>query len=248
VCLGWAATLIHAGQAPPAVPGSPARPLVPAAANSIAANPDAYLGQIVTVTAAVDRVLSSTTFTVGQDPRTPASGDVLVIAQSLSAPLILNAHVTVIGEVVRHEGGVAIRATSVLIAAGIDLARRVLPPLTAEEEVLDKTMKAIGPAFNALRQAVAAAGGDNAAQQATTLEHGFTETAAFWKKRGVADAQKWAADARTQSEALARAINSGKWDEAKTAASALQQTCAACHGAYRERLDDGSYRIRSEAK
>ena len=65
---------------------------------------------------------------------------------------------------------------------------------------------------------------------------------------GVADAQKWAADARAQSEALERAIADGKWDDAKAAAGTLQQACSACHGAYRERLDDGSYRIRTESK
>jgi hypothetical protein len=230
-------------------PAAPApKPLVPAAANSIAKDPDAFVGQVVTLTASIDQVLSPTMFTVDQNPRKPADGDVLVIAQSLSAPIIVNTHVTVIGEVVRHEGRPAIRATSVLTSAGVDLARRVLPPLSPEEAALDKAMKTIGPAFNAVRQAVAAGGGDNAAQQATALTQALTETEAFWKKRGVADAQQWAADALAQSTALERAVAAGKWEDAKTAASALQQACSACHGAYRERLDDGSYRMRTEGK
>ena len=253
--LVWAAALVVAAQGQTAgqaaQPGTPAgqapppKPLVPAAANSIAANPEAFLGQIVTVTAAVDQVLSATTFTVDQDPRKPAAADVLVIAASLNAPVIVNSHVTVIGEVVRHEGRPAIRATSVLTSAGLDLAKRILPPMTPDEEALDKAMKAINPAFGAIRQAVAAAGGENAAQHAATLKHAFIETEAFWKKRGVADAQKWAADARAQSEALERAITAGKWDEAKAAAGTLQQACSACHGAYRERQDDGTYRLRT---
>lgn len=246
--LGWAGAFIQAGQGPP-IPAPPApKPLVPAAANSIAANPDSFVGQIVTVTASIDRILSPTTFTVDQDPRKPEAADVLVIAQSLSAPLIPNSHVTVIGEVVRHEGRPAIRATSVLTSSGIDLAKRIPPPMTAEEEALDKTMKTINPAFAAIRQAVAAAGGENAAQHAATLKQGFTDTEAFWKKRGTTDAMKWAADARAQSEALERAITAGKWDDAKAAAGTLQQACSACHGAYRERLDDGTYRIRTEGK
>ncbi len=248
LCFAWAAALIQAGQSAPASPAAAPKPLVPAAANSIAANPEAFLGQVVTVTASVDQILSPTTFTVDQDPRKPAAGDVLVLAQSLSAPLIPNAHVTVIGEVIRHEGRPAIRATAVLTSAGIDLAKRIPPPMTPEEEALDKAMKAINPAFGAIRQAVAAAGGENAAQHAATLKQAFTETEAFWKKRGVADAQKWAGDARAQSEALERAITDGKWDDAKAAAGTLQQVCSACHGAYRERLDDGSYRLRTESK
>ena len=252
LCLGWAAALMQAGQGSgsgtPAGQAAAPKPLVPAAANSIAANPDLFLGQIVTVTASIDQVVSPTSFTVDQDPRKAAAGDVLVIAASLSAPLIVNSHVTVIGEVVRHEGRPAIRATSVLTSAGIDLAKRVPPPMTPDEEALDKAMKAINPAFGAIRQAVAAAGGENAAQHAATLKQAFIDTEAFWKKRGVADAQKWAADARAQSETLERAIGAGNWDEAKAAAGTLQQACSACHGAYRERLDDGTYRMRTEGK
>ena len=251
VCLafGWAGTLINAGAGMRQGGGTPPpKPLVPAAANSIAKDPDAFVGQIVTLTASVDQLLSPTMFTVDQNPRKPADGDVLVIAHSLSAPPIVNTHVTVIGEVVRHEGRPAIRATSVLTAAGIDLARRVLPPLSPEEEALDKAMKTIGPAFNAVRQAVADAGGENTADQAKALVQAFTGTEAFWKKRGVADAQQWAAEARAQSTALERALAAGEWDAAKAAASALQQACSACHAAYRERLDDGSYRMRTEGK
>jgi hypothetical protein len=256
VSLAWTAALVVSAQGagpggtPPAGQASAPKPLVPAAANSIAENPDAFVGQIVTVTAAVDQVLSATTFTVDQDPRKTAAREVLVIAAALNAPLIVNSHVTVIGEVVRHDGRPAIRATSVLTAAGLDLAKRILPPMTPEEEALDKAMKAIQPAFGAVRQAVAAAGsgGENVVQHAATLKQAFTETEAFWKKRGVTDAQKWAADARAQSEALERAIAAGKWDDAKAAAGTLQQACSACHGAYRERQDDGTYRLRADSK
>lgn len=248
LCIGWGAALIHAFQAGASAPAAAPRPLVPAAANSIAASPEAFYGQVVTITASVDRILSPTSFTVDQNPKKNADSDVLVIVQSLSAPPILNAHVTVIGEVIRHDGRPAIRATTVLTSAGIDLAKRTLPPMTPEEEALDKTMKAIGPAFNAIRQAVAAPGGENVVPHATTLVKGFGTTETFWKTRGVADAQKWAADALAQSDALETAVAAGKWEDAKAALGALQQTCSACHAAYRERLDDGSYRIRSEGK
>src|SRR5688500_4435397 len=248
VCLGWASVLMQAGQgAGQAAPAAP-KPRVPAAANSIAANPDAFLGQIVTVTASIDQVVSPTSFTVDQDPRKPAAGDVLVIAKALNAPLILNSHVTVIGEVVRHEGRPAIRATSVLTAAGLDLAKRIPPPMTPAEEALDKAMKTINPAIGAIRQAVAAAGGENAAQHAATLKQAFIGTEACWKNRRVAAAPEGAADARAQCEALERATADGQWVAATAAAGALQQACSACHGAYRERLDDGTYRMRIEGK
>ena len=235
-------TLIHARQA---APSPPPKPLVPAAANSIAANPDAFYGQHVTVTASVERILSPTSFTVDQDPKKSAD-ELLVLVDVLNAPLEPNKYVTVIGEVVRHEGGPAIRAASVLTTALVDLAKRLPPPMTPDEEALDKAMKRIGPAFNAVRQAIAAAGGDTAKADAATLKAAFAETEAFWKKRDKPDALKWVADARSHADALERAIGAATWDEAKTAASGLQQSCSACHGAYRQRLDDGTYRLRTE--
>jgi hypothetical protein len=231
---------------PPATPAAaPApKPLVPAAASSIAASPDGFYGQNVTVTASVDRVVSATSFIIDQDVRKSGEAEVLVVAAQLNAPVKINGYVTVIGEVFSHEGRPAIRAVSVIDASMVDLAKRLPPPMTPEEESFDKVMKQIGPAFTAVRQAVAAAGGEAAPANAATLRQRFSDVEAFWKKRDKADAVKWSVDARTQSEALERAVGAGKWDDAKAAASALQQTCSACHGVYRERQDDGSYRIR----
>lgn len=216
------------------------KPIVPAAANSIAANPDRFYGETVTVTARVAEVLSGTSFTVAQ----ASGGAVLVTASHLTAAVTVASELTVIGEVIKHDGRPAIRASAVLTAAGVDIAKPVPPPLTPDEAAFDKTMKGIGPAFNAVRTAVGAGGREEAARHAATLVQGFAETEAFWKKAGKADAQKWAAEARAHAASLERAIAAAKFDEAKTAVDALQRSCSACHGAYRERLDDGSYRIR----
>jgi cytochrome c553 len=40
------------------------------------------------------------------------------------------------------------------------------------------------------------------------------------------------------------AITAGKWEEAKTHAATVAQACGQCHGVYRERFDDGSFRIK----
>ena len=227
-----------------AAPAPAPQPLVPAAASSIAAHPDAFYGLNVSVTAAVDRILSPTSFTIDQDATRPAAADVVILAEFLIEPVTVNTYVTVIGEVVARDGRPAIRATSVINAAMVDLAKRPVPPMTADEAAFDKVMKRIGPAFAALREAVAAAEGAAPETHATTLTQGFAEAEAFWKKRHKADAAQWAAEARTQAATLGRAGAAARWDEAKTALTDLQQTCAACHGAYRQRLDDGSYRIK----
>jgi cytochrome c556 len=246
VIAGFVALVWTVGVARQGAPQPPPRPLVPAATNSIAGNPESFYGKNVTVTAAVERILSATSFTVDQDAKKAGAGEVLVLVDVLNAPLTPNTYVTVIGEVVRHEGAPAIRAASVINASMIDIAKRLPPPMTADEEVLDKAMKRIGPAFNAMRQAVAAGGSGTAKDDAAALKAAFADADGFWKKQGKPDAQKWSSDARAQADVLAAAVDGGKWDEAKTALGPLQQTCSACHGAYRQRLDDGSYRLRTE--
>jgi cytochrome c556 len=238
-----AVAVAGAQQAPPAAP--PPKPLIPASASSVAANPQQFVGQMLTVYAAVERIVSPTTFTIDQDPRKSGVGEVDVLVPDWTVPPVPNTYVTVIGEMVMADGRPAIKATSVLDAKMVDLAKKALPPLTAEEQAFDAVMKKVQPAFAAIRTAVAESNGEAVKTQAGNLKQAFADTEAFFKQRGKADAQKWAAEARMHAEALSVAAN-GKWDEAKVSVTALQQSCSSCHAVYRERQDDGSYRIRGD--
>src|SRR5437667_6094175 len=73
VALGLLIALYAAprAQQPPAATPAPAapappKPLVPVATNTVTANPDAYYGQAVTITAAVEQILSKSAFSVDQ--------------------------------------------------------------------------------------------------------------------------------------------------------------------------------------
>jgi cytochrome c556 len=252
-------------------PPSPT-PLVPVAASTLAADPSPYFGQHVTLMAAVERRLSPHAFSVDQDRTRTTGHEVLILTRALHGPLDPGSYVTVIGEVVRfdpgdiaprapdflldlssevlaaYRGRVAVLATSVINAALVDLARRLPPPMTADEEAYDRLMKRIGPAFTALRQAVAAANADAVREHTAVLTQTLADTESFWRQRAKADAAGWSRDARTHLETLTRAAAGGQWDAVKTAATGLQQTCANCHGTYRERVDDGSYRMKAEAR
>lgn len=262
-----AVLIVLAGTQTPAP--APARP-VPVAANTLASGPDAFYGQVVSVTAPVDRTISPTAFVLSgrlKNAGRPAP-DVLVIVPTLTAPPAPGTHVTIVGTALRfdpaemarraadyrfdvepamlsrYEGGPAILATVVMNAAFVDLAKRVPPPLTPEEDAFDKVMKRVGPAFNELR---AAAGASNAAatgEHARVLQAAFADVEAFWKKRGAADARNWTGTARTQLTALERAAGAGNWEQVKTAVAEVNRSCSACHTAYRERLEDGTFRLR----
>jgi cytochrome c556 len=251
---------------------------VPVATNTVTANPDAYYGQAVTMTAAVEQIFSKSAFAVDQRrvgaaamalKRTPT--DVLVLVPTIQSPVELKAYVTVMGELVKFDpaeiarkakdyrldlpndvvaqytGRPALLATSVINERFVDLAKRLPPPLNAEEEAFQKVMRQVGPAFAALRPAVDASNAETAAKNAAVLQKAFTDTEAFWKPKK-AEPALWAQNVRKEVEAVQAAVAAGKWDDAKAHAATVGQACAQCHGVYRERFDDGSFRIKPSSR
>jgi len=262
------------GNASPAAAAAPAAPArraaIPAAASSIAAKPETYYGQYVTVYATVEKLLSPTAFTLDQDKSKSTGQEVVVLAPRLHEPLEANTYVTVIGEVVKsdaaeiakvakasaaglpaailaqHSGRAVIFATSVVTADFNDLARFIPPPMSPEEVVLDKAMKAVGGANGALRKGVDASNAELVKTNTAILAKAFQETEAFWTKRGVAEAVKVAQVARAAVDGIEKAAAAGNWNDAKTHNTTLGQQCASCHGSYRERLEDGSFAVKKK--
>lgn len=256
----------------PQAPGTPAAPpakaVVPVAASTLAADPKPFYGEPITVTGAVDRSLSDLAFSIDQDPTTSTGKDVLILAPRLNAPVDPNSYVTVIGEamafdpdaiaqksktykidlppdvIAQYKGKPVVLATSIINAKFVDLAKRLPPPMSAEEESFDKVMKKVGPAFAALRKGLDGSDTAAATENAATLKQAFAETEAFWKSKGRPDAVAWAQDARKQVDAIAKAVPTAKWDAAKDSAGTLGKACQSCHTTYRERFDDGSFRIK----
>jgi hypothetical protein len=250
---------------PTTVPAAPQpKPAVPVATTALTAHAEQYAGATVSLTAAVAEVYGATAFSVAQANQKDRA-DVLVVAAVLTAPVQPGSYVTVIGDVIRfdtatlatrmkdaapalapevvdrYRGKPAIVAVSVINGAMTDLAKKLPPPMTAGELALNKAMKQVGPAFTSLRQAAAAA---DAATQASALKTGFTEAAVFWKTQTHPDATEWTADALKLVADIAAAAGKGDMDAVKAATPKLQQICGNCHTAYRERLDDGTYRYK----
>jgi cytochrome c556 len=255
---------------PPAPPpsGTPPKPLVPLAASTLAANPDPYIGEWVTVTAAVEQSLAPLAFSMDQDKTKSTGEEVLVLAPRMNSPIEVNSYVTVIGQVVRfdpdeiartskdykvdlpadvvakYKGKPALLATAIVNSAGLDVAKRPLPPVTADDELLTKIMKQVGPANNALRGDIEKMDANLTKEHAAALKQAFTQVEAFWKSKGKANALQWAQEARKAAEGIDAAVATSNWEGAKASAATLGQQCGACHAAYRERFDDGSYRVK----
>jgi hypothetical protein len=260
-----AAGLVLCAQRGGAAPAAP--PLVPVTASSLAEHPASYVGQTVTMMGAVAQQLSPTVFTVDQGQAKTLAAAILVIAPTLTAPPSPNTYVTVIGAAVmfdpadltrlksysldiaadvaaKYRGRPAVFATSVVTANMTDLAKRKPTPLTPEEQAFSNLMKQVNPAATALRTGVTASNAATAHERAVELKKLFTDVQAFFKKRGIAQAEGWAGDALKLSDTVDADAAAAKWPEATAAAASLNQLCTTCHTAYRERLDDGTFRLK----
>jgi hypothetical protein len=256
---------LRAWQAPPAQ--NAPRPLVPTTASSVLLDPQPFIGANVSLMATVEAILSKTAFTVDQD-RTKSGPALLVLAPSLTAAPVPNDYVTVTGDVLKfdpaeiakrakaytidlppdliakYQGQPVVLATAVVDPKLTDLARRVLPPMTAAELAFQKAMRTINPTFMALRGGLESPNAAQIQEQAGVMRTAFSEIETYFKARNVADATGWAAEAIKYSTAIEQGAAAGKWDEVKSASGSLQQLCGTCHNAHRERQDDGSFRIR----
>jgi hypothetical protein len=257
------------GQPPAPPPGTPPKPLVPVAASSVAANPEPYVGEYVTLTGAVEANLSKTSFSVDQDKTKSTGKDVLVLAPNLQKPADANGYVTVIGQLIKFDeaeveknlkgytidlspadrekfkGKPVVLATAVINTAGIDIAKKPIPPMSADDLALQKIMTKLPPAQAALRKAMDGKDLNLVKEQATILKTAFSETEAFWKAKGNTEAMTIAADAKKHADAILINIGLGSMEAAKTSLTPLGATCGNCHGKFRERMDDGTFRIKT---
>lgn len=252
---------------PPGTLPPPTKAIVPVAASSVAAKPDQWVGEYVAMTGVVEQSIGKLAFTVDQD-KTKAAPEVLVLASRMSDPVAPNTYVTVIGLLMKYDaadvaakskahaqdlaalgdkykGKPVVLATSVVNDKMLDLARFIAPPMTPEEEGLQKAMRGLPGASGELRKGADGSNVELATKNVAALTAAFTETENFMKKRGKLDAVKWAADARANVLAVEKAAKAGAWDDAKKSAAAVGGVCGTCHTPYRERLEDGSFRFKA---
>lgn len=111
----------------------------------------------------------------------------------------------------------------------------IVPAFSQSEEDLDKAMKATGKTMGELRKANEAK--DEAAIKAAgkVLVEQFTISGKFFAAHKAADAVEM--NAKTLAAAKALADGSGTM-------AAVGSTCKGCHDMYREKLADGSYKLK----
>lgn len=136
----------------------------------------------------------------------------------------------------------------VTMVGALALAAAAMTGVRAEQAqdpaMIDKTMKAVGPAFGALRKATEAGMAPESKAAAETLAKAFVETEAFFKSHGKADGVEMAQAAKKAADAI---VAGATGDAAKTAAGEIGKTCAGCHSKYRDKAADGTYTFKPGA-
>jgi len=114
--------------------------------------------------------------------------------------------------------------------------------LLADE--MSDPMKKIGGAFGGTRKASEAKDYQAIADHAAVIEKEFSATLGGWKKRNYADAVQWTEDGIAGAKALKAAADAKDEAGIRTASSKIGATCKSCHTTHREKLDDGTYKIK----
>jgi cytochrome c556 len=86
--------------------------------------------------------------------------------------------------------------------------------------------------------------GDDVASNAEEIVKLYGSMHQFWAKRNVEDALKWTQEGKTAAEELVSAAKAGDTAKAEAAFKAVGGTCRSCHTAHREKLPDGTYKIK----
>lgn len=113
-----------------------------------------------------------------------------------------------------------------------------------DEKAFQKHMKAVGQANKNFKGNFESKNAAAVEKDGAATAEAYKAMAGFFKARKNDDAVKWSDDAATGATGAAAAAKAGNWDKVKSEWSAVGKNCKACHDKYREKLDDGSYKIK----
>jgi len=113
-----------------------------------------------------------------------------------------------------------------------------------DEEALMAAMKTIGGANGNLRKAIAAKDGAEAAANAEKLSAAFKIVLAHFEEHHMEDGVKFSQTSYDAAVSIPAATKAGDWDKVSDAAKTIGGQCQGCHAAHREKLPDGTYKMK----
>ncbi len=115
---------------------------------------------------------------------------------------------------------------------------------TPEEQEYQKWMRTVNATMGSLRTNIKDQSADAAAKDAAVLVDIFKKSEKFWAGRKKDNAVEWSKQAAAAASEVEAAAKAKEFAKAGAAAGKLYPFCASCHGVYREKLPDGTYRFR----
>jgi cytochrome c556 len=118
------------------------------------------------------------------------------------------------------------------------------PPRAQEEQEYAGWMKSVQATVGSLRRNIEGKAAEDVSKDAAKMEDLFKKSEDFWAKRKTEDAVKWSQQSQTAAKEIADAAKGGDMEKAAAGMKSLMGNCAACHGAHREKVPEGGYKIK----
>lgn len=107
-----------------------------------------------------------------------------------------------------------------------------------------KCMKEAGAVCQRLKKNLDSNSLDAASKDASKLAGNFKWIEGFWASKNASDAVGLAQKAQSAAKEVAAAASAGNQEQANAAFKTLTSVCGPCHNAHREKLPDGTYKIK----
>ncbi len=128
-----------------------------------------------------------------------------------------------------------------LLAFSVTTVRAAEP---IDEKQFQKLMKEVGRVAKGFKDNAQAKNAAVIEKDSARVAEIYTQMAVFWKARHTDDAAKWSESSASAAHATAAAAKAGDWDKVKSNWGAVNKSCKDCHEAHREKLADGSYKMK----
>lgn len=128
-------------------------------------------------------------------------------------------------------------------AAGLVVC--LVPAWAQDEKDHPPNMKTINASMKVLKAAIETKNGADATDAAKKVEAAFTETKKYWAAKQTKDALDLSDSAITGARLAQAGLSEGRWEKVSDGVSKIGGTCKGCHDVHRERLTDGSYKIKN---
>jgi cytochrome c556 len=134
------------------------------------------------------------------------------------------------------------KQTLLLVAAGATLLIGMAYAQGHAE--LTAAMKTAGAANGSLRKSITAKDASDIAATTDKLVAAFKTTQGHFEEHHMDDGVKFAQAGIQAATNIAAAAKAGDWDKASAELKTLGAQCQGCHAAHREKLPDGSYKMK----